>query len=45
MSDQTRGRVKKLIKLLESGPEKTDEEMLDLLIKTMEVRRQKKGKR
>jgi hypothetical protein len=45
MSDQTRGRVKKLIKLLESGPEKTDEEMLDLLIKTMEVRQQKKGKR
>ncbi|MGA3285814.1 MAG: helix-turn-helix transcriptional regulator [Bacteroidota bacterium] len=44
MSDQTRGRVKKLIKLLESGPEKTDEEMLDLLIKTMEVRQKKKGK-
>ena len=45
MSDQTKRRVKKLIKLLESGPEKTDEEMLDLLIKTMEVRQQKKGKR
>jgi transcriptional regulator with XRE-family HTH domain len=45
MSDQTRERVKKIIKLLESGPEKTDEEMLDLLIKTMEVRQQKKGKR
>jgi hypothetical protein len=45
MSEQTRGRVKKIIKLLESGPEKTDEEMLDLLIKTMEVRQQKKGKR
>jgi hypothetical protein len=45
MSDQTRRRVKKLIKLLESGPEKTDEEMLDLLIKTMEGRQKKKRKR
>jgi len=44
MSDQTRGRVKKLIKLLESGPEKTDEKMLDLLIKTMEARQQGKRK-
>jgi transcriptional regulator with XRE-family HTH domain len=41
LSKQTTERIKKLIKLLESGPEKTDEEMLDLLIKTME-RRQKK---
>ncbi len=42
MSKQTKGRVKKLIKLLESEPEKTHEEMLDLLIKTMEERQKKK---
>jgi len=42
MSTQTKARVKKLIKLLESEPEKTDEEMLDLLIKTMEERQKKK---
>jgi transcriptional regulator with XRE-family HTH domain len=42
MSKQTKGRVKKLIKLLESEPEKTHEEMLDLLIKTMEERQKEK---
>lgn len=42
MSKQTKGRVKKLVKLLESEPEKTHEEMLDLLIKTMEERQNKK---
>ncbi len=41
---QTKERLRKLMKLLEAGPEKTDEEMLDLLIKTMEERQKKKGK-
>ena len=44
ISKHTKERLKKLIKLLEAGPEKTDEEMLDLLIKTMEERQKKKGR-
>jgi hypothetical protein len=44
LSGQTRERIKKLIKLLESGADKTDKEMLDLLIKTMEEKQKKKGK-
>jgi transcriptional regulator with XRE-family HTH domain len=44
ISGQTRERVKKLITLLESGADKMDKEMLDLLIKTMEEKQKKKGK-
>ncbi len=44
MSKQTKGRMNKLIQLLESEPEKTHEEMLDLLIKTMEERQKNKEK-
>jgi hypothetical protein len=44
MSDQTKRRIDKLIKLLESGPDKTDKEMLDILIKTMEKRQKGKKK-
>jgi transcriptional regulator with XRE-family HTH domain len=44
MSEQTKGRIKKLIRLLESEPEKTHKEMLDLLIKTMEKRQKEKKK-
>ena len=44
MSKQTKERVKKIIKLLESEPEKTHEDMLDLLIKTMEERQKNKEK-
>jgi transcriptional regulator with XRE-family HTH domain len=42
MSNQTKGRIKKLIRLLELEPEKTHKEMLDLLIKTMEKRQREK---
>jgi transcriptional regulator with XRE-family HTH domain len=44
LSGQTRDRVKKLITLLESGADKMDKEMLDLLIRTMEEKQKKKGK-
>jgi hypothetical protein len=44
LSEQTRIRMKKLIRLLEKGTDKTDREMLDLIIKTMEEKQKKKGK-
>jgi len=44
ISKQTKERIEKLIKLLESKPEKTHKDMLDLLIKTMEKRRRRKMK-
>jgi transcriptional regulator with XRE-family HTH domain len=44
VSKLTRERIRKLARLLESGSEKTDEEMLDILIKTMEEKQKKKGK-
>ncbi len=42
MSRQTKERIEKLIRLLESEPEKTHKEMLDLLIKTMEKSQKEK---
>jgi transcriptional regulator with XRE-family HTH domain len=44
MSKQTKGRVQRLVKLLESEPDRTHKEMLDLLIKTMEKRQRQKKK-
>ena len=43
-SVKTKDRLQKLKILLESDPERSDEEMLDLLIKNMEDKQKKKGK-
>jgi transcriptional regulator with XRE-family HTH domain len=42
LSKATRLRLDKLARLLESGPEKGDLEMLDLIIRTMEEKKRKK---
>jgi transcriptional regulator with XRE-family HTH domain len=44
ISAQTRERINRLSGLLEAGADKSDKDMLDLLIKTMEEKQRKKGK-
>jgi hypothetical protein len=42
LSKETRDRIDKLSKLLQSDPDRSDVEMLDLLIKTMDAKKRKR---